>query len=244
MVNKILFIGSKSLGFSFLKKLESINYGKKIFVLTIDDSNDERSVLNDIINFSEERGLPTHVISKPSMLKSVLLEVNPDICFVVGWYWILPYDLIKSVKYGFLGFHASLLPKLRGFAPLVWAILNGEKKTGVTLFYFDEGVDSGDIVDQYGFEIGENDYIADLLKKTEAAIAELLKKNINEILAGQNNRTQQNNLHATFCSQRKPVDGLINWSENNVKVDRLIRATSIPYPCAFTLINSSALETG
>ena len=170
MVNKILFIGSKSLGFSFLKKLESINYGKKIFVLTIDDSNDERSVLNDIINFSEERGLPTHVISKPSMLKSVLLEVNPDICFVVGWYWILPYDLIKSVKYGFLGFHASLLPKLRGFAPLVWAILNGEKKTGVTLFYFDEGVDSGDIVDQYGFEIGENDYIADLLKKAKVIL--------------------------------------------------------------------------
>ena len=127
-----------------------------------------------------------------------------------------------------------MLPKYRGFAPLVWAIINGEKKTGVTLFYFDEGVDNGDVVDQYKIDIDDNDNISVLLDKTNRAVIKLLQRNINNILLGQNNRYPQDSSNASYCSQRKPIDGLINWNGSSKHIHRLIRAISPPYPCAFT----------
>lgn len=241
MIKKILFIGSKSLGLNFLKMLYDLSKPTEIIALTIDDSKDERSVFNSFIEFGDFVGLSVKIISKPSKLETIVKEVKPDICFVVGWYWIISPDILKAVKFGFVGIHASLLPKYRGFAPLVWAIINGEKKTGVTLFYFDEGVDNGDVVDQYKIDIDDNDNISVLLDKTNRAVIKLLQRNINNILLGQNNRYPQDSSNASYCSQRKPIDGLINWNGSSKHIHRLIRAISPPYPCAFTYLNNTKL---
>ena len=157
----------------------------------------------------------------------------PDLCIVVGWYWIIKPDLLNKVPHGILGIHASLLPEYRGSAPLIWPIINGDKKSGVTLFYFDEGLDTGDIVGQKEFKIDDNDSVTEIMKKAEALIEQLLEEYYPLLLESKAPRFKQDHSKATYCSRRTPEDGCINWNLTNVEIHNLIRAQTHPYPGAF-----------
>jgi methionyl-tRNA formyltransferase len=139
---------------------------------------------------------------------------------VAGWYWIIKPALLRTVPAGFLGLHQSLLPKYRGSAPLVWAALRGEEQTGVSLFYFDEGIDTGDIVDQVSFTVAPQETITDVLTKAESAAVELVTRYAGPL--------------ATYGSPRRPEDGRICWNQSASEVHNFIRAQTRPYPGAFT----------
>jgi len=160
---------------------------------------------------------------------------------VIGWYCIINKQLISKVPFGILGIHASLLPKYRGFAPLVWAIICGEKKTGISLFYFDSGIDSGDLIDQIEFDISTTDTIKEVLLKTKKSIIDILKKNYPKLLDDDAPRIKQNHDNATYCSQRKPEDGRIDWNLSNNKIYDFIRAQAPPYPGAFSMIDNKQI---
>ena len=163
-------------------------------------------------------------------------QLNPDFVLVIGWYYMLPKSFRDLPKKGMAGIHASLLPKYRGNAPLVWAMINGENKTGVSFFYFDEGVDTGDIIGQKSFKIENSDTIADVLIKTTLASKEVLLEKMPEIESNTVIRQKQDHSKATFFPKRSPKDGEINWSWDNTKINNFIRAQSKPYPGAFTYI--------
>jgi methionyl-tRNA formyltransferase len=161
-------------------------------------------------------------------------DISPDIILVVGWYYIVPRRIREIAKYGAWGIHASLLPSYRGGAPLVWAIINGEKKAGVTLFRLDDSVDSGDIIAQKSFPIDFEDTIGSVYLKATVSSKQII---LNAIKDADNVRfLPQAYKSLVSYSQRKPEDGKINLGDPALKVYNFIRAQSKPYPGAFSSV--------
>jgi len=158
---------------------------------------------------------------------------RPDLILALGWYYIVPRAVRESVPGGCLGIHASLLPKYRGGAPLVWAIINGETQTGVSLFELTDEVDAGDILGQSAFEIANRDTIAEVMKKAAEHAAALLRSQLPQLARGQAERTPQDHAQATLFPQRCPADGLIDWSWPPNVIYNFVRAQTRPYPGAF-----------
>jgi methionyl-tRNA formyltransferase len=161
----------------------------------------------------------------------VISEIQPDVILVMGWYYMVPKSIRNLSKHGAWGIHASLLPDYAGGAPLVWAMINGEKKTGVSLFQLDSGVDDGDIIAQKEIQIDENDHIRHVyMKATEAS-----KTILSEALSNLKNISyrKQNKDEIKVYPQRRPSDGEIDWSKSTEEITDFIRAQSKPYPGAF-----------
>lgn len=232
---RVVFVGSKALGVSVLNALYSISPQSLVGVVTIDDTSDVRSQLGQFKEFGQRTGKPLQVLQKPSELKSSIIEYRPDLCIVVGWYWVLKPDLLSIVPYGWLGIHASLLPKYRGGSPLVWALINGETKTGLSMFYFDEGMDTGDVVAQKEIRVELGDTISDLLSKAEVQSLEIVKENYPSLLRGDAARLKQDHSQATYVALRQPSDGKIDWQQSATVIYNFIRAQSHPYPGAYFL---------
>ncbi len=229
-----MFIGSKQLGISALRKIHELSPSHLSSIVTIADRHDgSRSKLDEFEAFAKVSVVDIDVLSDPSALKKVVDEKDPELCITVGWYWLLDGDLLGRVPGGFVGLHASLLPKYRGGAPLVWALINGEKQSGITLFHIDEGMDTGDIIGQESFEIRENDMIGDLLKMAELKGIRLLEKYFPLLLSGSAPRTPQSHADVSYCSQRRPQDGKISWNMTNRDIHNAIRAQTHPYPGAY-----------
>ena len=133
--------------------------------------------------------------------------------------------------------HDSLLPNYRGFAPTNWAIINGETETGVTLFYIAEEVDAGPIVDQLKTPISLDDTIQMVDKRVIALYEKIIEKNLPLLEAGTAKATPQDEALAKFCCKRVPSDGLIDWRLSAFQIHNLIRATSQPFPGAFSFLN-------
>lgn len=161
----------------------------------------------------------------------ILEKLDLDLILVLGWYYMLPSTTRKLAKHGAWGIHASLLPNYAGGAPLNWAIINGEKETGVTLFRMDEGVDNGDIILQQSFEIGFEDTIKDVYEKATLASKNILLSALTNIDNIQ--YIPQNKNDIKVYPQRKPDDGIIDLSRPALDIYNFIRAQSSPYPGAF-----------
>jgi methionyl-tRNA formyltransferase len=172
----------------------------------------------------------------PGRFARQVKELAPDLIVVAGWYYMVSRGLRESARWGAVGLHGSLLPKYRGGAPLVWTIIHGETRGGVTLFYLDDGVDSGDIIGQKPFPIEANETIADALVKLEEAGVALLEEYLPLLSEGRAPRIPQNHAEATYCAQRSPADGEIDWTKSAKQIKDFIRAQTRPYPGAFTRI--------
>lgn len=164
-------------------------------------------------------------------------NMNPNLIVSVNFNQIIGKEIINIPNKGCINTHASSLPKYRGRAPLNWAIINGEKKTGVTVHYIDEGVDTGDIILQKEIAIKKDDYIKDILNKVKNNYPVIVNKAINQIKKGQVNSKPQNNKEGFYCGKRNPKDGKIDWEQSAKDIYNLIRAVSHPYPGAFTFLD-------
>ena len=174
-----------------------------------------------------------------SYYSSLISDLNPDVILVMGWYYMVPKKVRKFAKYGAWGIHASLLPKYAGGAPLVWAIINGEEETGVTLFQLDDGVDDGDIIKQSAFKIGEDETIKEVYQKAIMASKEILSTSLSN--KSQIEMQPQNKSKIEVYPQRKPEDGEINWEWDVRKIKNFIRAQTRPYPGAWTKIGDKKI---
>ena len=166
-------------------------------------------------------------------------ELKPELIIVAGFRKIIPKDILKIPKRGIVALHASLLPDLKGQAPLNWAILLDRKKTGITMFFMDEGIDTGEIIDQEEFEISVNDTIRDLKNKARSCAVELLSKNLKAVLTGESNRVKQIS-NGTYGCARIPDDGKIDWSKSSRQIYNLIRSSEEPY-LAFCMLNQEKI---
>lgn len=241
-INRVLFIGSKQLGLRVLKEMYSLSPNKLVGILTIDDSNDTRSMFADFQHFSNQNEFVLHVAKNRKESEEIILELKPDLCIVVGWYWLISNNALDSVPSGFIGVHNSLLPKYRGGSPLIWPIINNEKKVGFSFFSFTQGMDEGNIWAQGSVTVEEQDYISDILGKLEEKTIQVLQENYLQILDGKVTPREQEHELATYCAQRFPSDGNINWHKSALDVYNFIRAQSDPYPGAFTYFDAQELK--
>ena len=237
-IKRVLFLGSKQIALKSLSTIYDLDKSSLIGIITIDDKNDERNVFEGIHRFSKDRNIDFHVVKSKQESEDLITKFKPDLCIVVGWYWFISKKILDSVPYGFLGIHGSLLPKYRGGSPLVWAIINGEKQVGFSIFSFSSGIDNGPLWGQKKIEISNNEYIAEILTRVEDEIVVFLKEKYPLILSGSIKPIHQNENDATYCSQRIPEDGKIDWSQSSVNIFNFIRAQSKPYPGAFTFWNN------
>lgn len=170
-----------------------------------------------------------------------ILSLNPDLIVTAAFGQILPNKLLEAPKYGCINVHASLLPELRGGAPIHYAIMQGKQKTGVTIMYMVEKLDAGDILTRIEVPIAEEDNVGTLHIKLSTAGAKLLAETLPLLLEGRLKPKPQNNEEATFAANIKREQEKINWAKTGEEIFNHIRALN-PWPVAFTTLNGQVLK--
>jgi methionyl-tRNA formyltransferase len=164
--------------------------------------------------------------------------LRPDLVVVAGWTRLLSPELLAVPRRGCVGFHASMLPRNRGRAPVNWAILRGETMTGNTMMYLSVGADTGDIIDQRPVRIGPEDTCATIYAKVGVAGAAMLRRHLSALLDGTAPRRPQDDGPSghTMLPKRTPAMGITDWNRPARAVHDWIRALTQPYPGAFTFL--------
>lgn len=169
----------------------------------------------------------------------VLSKYQIDWLFIIGWSQIASPELIKVPKKGVIGAHPTLLPVGRGRAAVPWAIIKGLDKTGVTFFKMDEGVDTGPILDQYEIPISSEETATELYSKINDAHVQLIRQIWPKLLSDSIEGRAQDETLATYWEGRTPADGQLFSTMTVEEADRLVRATTLPYPGAFIIENGT-----
>jgi methionyl-tRNA formyltransferase len=165
---------------------------------------------------------------------AALREAAPDLLLVVGWSRLCGAEFREIARLGTLGYHPTLLPKMRGRAALAWTILLDLERTGGSLFWMDEGVDSGPIAAQEAFDIPPGTNLQGLLDLQLAALGAMIPPLIAKLADGTKPAREQDHSQATYLAIRRPADGEIDWNESAEAIERLVRAVTRPFPGAFS----------
>ncbi|MDO8743448.1 MAG: methionyl-tRNA formyltransferase [Candidatus Azambacteria bacterium] len=179
---------------------------------------------------------PQAVFRDPKESVSVLIEkleyLKPDLAVIAAYGKILPKEILEIPRYGFINVHPSLLPKYRGASPIQYAILNGDKETGVTIMKVDEEMDRGPLLANNSLGVANSDTYESLSKKLAELGAELLVKTIPDYISGKIKPIPQDHSKATYTKIIKKEDGKIDWSKSAEIIERMIRAY-YPWPSAY-----------
>lgn len=170
-----------------------------------------------------------------------IINLKPDLIVTAAFGQLLPKSLLDAPKHKAINVHASLLPKYRGGAPIHYAVMNGEKKTGITIMYMAEKLDAGNIISQDEVEILENDIVGEVHDKLATLGTELLKKTLPTIFNGTNDSIVQDDSLATFASNISREDERIDWTKDAQTIHNHIRGLS-PWPVAYTTMDGKNLK--
>lgn len=170
-----------------------------------------------------------------------ILNVKPDIIITCAYGQIIPEILLNAPRLGCINVHASLLPKLRGGAPIHHAIIDGETKTGVTIMYMDKTMDTGAIISQKEYQIKDTDNVETLHNILSKIGAELLIETLPSIIEGTNSKVPQNNLEATYAWNINREDEHLNFNKTAKEVYNQVRGLN-PWPKAYSIINENEVK--
>ncbi len=234
---RILFMGTPEFAVSSLERLLESGYDVPA-VVTVPDKPSGRGLqhaASAVKQFACSRGLR---VLQPATLRdeAFVAEVrglNPDLIVVVA-FRILPLELFTLPRFGSFNLHASLLPKYRGAAPIQWAIINGERETGVTTFFLREKVDTGNIILQARLPVGENETAGELHDRLKDVGAEIVLLTVRLIEAGKAVPKEQDDSQATPAPKIFKDDCRIDWTKGTAAVHNFVRGLS-PVPAAFCL---------
>jgi methionyl-tRNA formyltransferase len=192
-------------------------------------------VISPVKELALQRGL---ALFQPEKVKEEAFQeaakaLHPELFVVVAYGQILPESALYIPRYGAVNVHASLLPRYRGAAPIAWAILRGERVTGVTTMVMDEGMDTGDILLQAEIPIGDEETCEDLHHRLAPLGAQLLSRTIEKMKTGEIRAVPQDHSKATYALPLKKEDGHIDWKKEAREINRQVRAFN-PWPGAFT----------
>lgn len=168
-------------------------------------------------------------------------ELEPDLIVTAAYGKILPKAVLDVPKYGCINVHASLLPKYRGAAPIQWALINGDKKTGVTTMFMDEGMDTGDILLAKEIDIPPDMNAQELFDKLKVLGAEVLLQTLDALKNGTLTRTPQDHSMAVYVPMITKEVGLIDWNKKAADIHNLVRGTN-PWPGAYTFYKGKRMK--
>ncbi len=232
---RIVFMGTPDFAAASLKKLIDEKYDV-VGVFTQPDKPRDRGMklsFSPVKELALEHDIPVY---QPTKLRDgtateLVKSLEPDILVVVAYGRILPDDMLEVPKYGAVNVHASLLPKYRGAAPIQWAVLNGDKITGVSTMYLASEMDTGDIIYTAETEIGEFETSGELFDRLMLMGAELLDKTLRDIEAGTAPRTPQDHSKASYVKMLDKSLSPIDWGKNPREIIKHIYGLQ-PWPVA------------
>jgi methionyl-tRNA formyltransferase len=192
---------------------------------------------------AERLGLPVQQplkIREPAAIDA-LRAAQPDLILVFAYGQILPKSVLEIPRLGCINVHTSLLPRWRGAAPIQYAILHGDRETGVTTMYMDERMDTGDIILQRAQLIHADDTSATLHDRLAKLGADLLVETVGLIAAGKAPRAKQDEAKATYAKKLTKENGRIDWTRSAVEIERQVRAFN-PWPSTYTHLGDLLLK--
>ncbi len=242
----IVFMGTPDFAVPCLEKLIKSENCNVLAVFTQPDKKVGRKQLltpPPVKVLAVQHNIPVY---QPVTLKNedafeTIRKLNPDLLVVVAYGKILPKPILDYPKFGCINVHASLLPKYRGAAPIQWAVLNGDKKTGVCVQQMDIGIDTGDILFTEETDIGINETSEELFERLSVIGADALIKTIDLIIKGQTNPVPQPDGDFGYASMIDKSMSNIDWSKSAFEVHNQIRGLQ-SWPCASTVINGKNVK--
>ena len=219
------------------------NYNVIMVVCQPDKEKDRKG--NIIYSPCKEIALKNNIeVYQPNKIREeyqYILDKNPDIIITAAYGQIIPLEILEYPKYGCINVHGSLLPKLRGGAPIHHAIINGDKIAGVTIMYMDKKMDAGDIISQRSIEIGENTILDDLYYKLSIIGRDLLLDTLPSIFNGTNDRIKQDENKVTFGFNITKEEEKIDFNNTSNNIHNKIRGLS-SIPGAYAIINNKRMK--
>ncbi|OGW36856.1 MAG: methionyl-tRNA formyltransferase [Nitrospirae bacterium RBG_13_39_12] len=240
----IVFFGTPAFAIPSLNALLQSGENVKAVVTQPDKRKGRGHILSKppVKEFADQKGikvLQPFNVNDPLFLKE-LSDMMPEIIVVVAYGRILPVNILRLPLHGCINVHASLLPKYRGAAPIQWAIINGEKKTGITIMLMDKGLDTGDILIQEETEIHDDDNTITLGERLTELGASLLIKSIKGIKNTSIKPIPQKGL-PSYAPPLKKDDGRLNWSNTAKEIFNFVRGM-YPWPCAYCYLNKERIK--
>ncbi len=242
---RVVFMGTPEFAVPCLQKL--IDLGHNVTgVFTQPDKPQGRKMIMTpppVKVLAQENGIKVYQPTKmrDGTALEMLKEANPELCIVVAYGKILPKEILEYPKYGCINIHASLLPKLRGAAPIQWSIINGFEKTGVTSMQMDEGLDTGDMLIMRDIEIRENMTAGELHDELSTLGASVLEETIDALLKNELNPIKQNHDEFTYAPMLSKELSPIDWNQTANDVHNKIRGLS-PWPSANAKLNGKTVK--
>lgn len=247
-IMNIVFAGTPDFA---VPSLEILSKNKKINIKAVITQPDKKRGRGKKVKFTPVKSVAKKYDLKIMQPKNIndentLSELNKldlDLIIVVAYGQILSKELLELPNYGCVNLHASLLPEYRGSSPIQQAILDGKEKTGVTTMFMNQGLDTGDIINQKEVVIKDSYNAGDLHDRLAIVGAKLLEKTVLEFINDpvKIKRIKQNDNESSYTGQLSKNDGLINWSKNAEYIKNFIRAMN-PWPGSFTYLDSKLLK--
>ena len=241
---KVVFMGTPEFSVPVLKGLiEDSNYEVVGVVSQPDKKVGRHQILtpSPISQVALDNGINLLRIEKIRTNYQEVLDLNPDMIITCAYGQIIPKEILDYPKYGCINVHASLLPKLRGGAPIHRSIIEGYKETGITIMYMDEGMDTGDIISQRKIEILDSDTVETLHDKLSVIGRELLLETLPNIISGNINRIKQNPDEVTFAYNIKREDEHLDFNKTSREIFNHVRGLN-SFPGAFCLLEGKVIK--
>jgi methionyl-tRNA formyltransferase len=241
---RVLFIGTGEIGVPVLRWLLQSEEHELVGVVTQPDKPVGRAQRIEAPPIKAALGDGLVPVLQPARIKSAetvaeIRALGPDVIAVMAYGQILPHSVLEIPSIACLNLHASLLPKHRGAAPIQAAIVAGDRESGITVMYMDEGLDTGDVMLQKRLEIAANETGGSLQGRLAQIAPDALWEALALLQAGTAPRVPQDSSAATYAPKLERENGRIDWSEPAALIERKIRAFN-PWPGAYTVLRDSA----
>jgi len=241
---KLVCISGVKFGYEVIKHILERNYNISVifsYNKSVQEKHSDSVSFKNLSNQYNIRNVEVDNINNPENIE-ILKAVKPDLILVMGWSQILKAKIIEIPSIGIIGSHPTELPKYRGRAPIPWSIIKGLKQSAETFFWIAEGTDSGDILDQQIFLISDEDDANSIYNKVTEAAKVMIIENLDLIERGIIRKSKQDETKfLEYWPKRTPEDGKIDWTQDGKNIHRLVRASTKPYPGAFTFFKGSQL---
>lgn len=240
---KIIFMGTPDFAVGTLRSLAEADHEITLVVSQPDKpkGRGHAMVPTPVKVVAEELGIPVFQPVKIREAKDVLEKTEADVCVVAAFGQIIPASILHMKKYGCINVHASLLPKYRGAAPIQWAVIDGEKESGVTIMQMDEGLDTGDMLAKAIVPLDEKETGGSLFDKLSEAGGRLCVETLAKLEKGEITPEKQRESPTAYASMLDKKMGNIDWNKSAVVIERLIRGLN-PWPSAYTHLDGKTLK--
>lgn len=230
---RVVFLGNHTVGVHVLQALKETAEVVGVVAHPLDPEDGVR--YESVFDFAQEWGW--NVIrgkGRDVDVTNFVSSARPDLLWITDYRYLISSELVKIAPLGAVNLHPSLLPAYRGRASINWAILNGETRLGLTAHFVNEGMDTGDIIEQLSYEIGDEQDVGDCLNLLYPMYGRITLQVMSYFASGIVPRKQQDHSRATSFPRRRPEDGRIDWTLPARSIFNLVRAVARPYPGAFT----------